>query len=660
MQPPQRRSCVRQVGTETTRHIALGTAGHIDHGKTTLVKRLTGVDTDRLPEERRRGITIVLGFAPLMLPDGTKIGVVDVPGHERFVKNMVAGAGGVDFVLLVVAADEGVMPQTREHLEICQLLGIDRAVVALTKIDRAGAELTAIAIDDVRAHLEDTPLAPSPIVPCSSITGEGIDRLMEEITRAAKEVRARSEHELPALPIDRVFSVKGFGTVVTGTLRSGSIAAGDALEVLPPIAGRAIEGPVRARGVQVFHENVERAVAGDRTALNLQGVELEQLTPGQMLVAPGTARPTRLIDVSLRHLASRSKPLKSGAQVVLHSGTALVAAGVTLLDADRLEPGAEGFARLRLKERVCVLPGQRFIVRGFDKATVAGRTLGGGVVLDPEPVRRRRHAEATSSVLSALAAHRRAPSSETRLEAAAALIRERGPRGLELASLARRLGVDRAVIGKMASKRWVVLEDRAVDGEAIAALGDRLLSIIDTYHSEHPFRGAMSLVELTTRAGRSIPASIVERSAKQLAGMKKLAVDPEGFRRPDHASAAKAGGDVRLKVLSIFEQANLEPPSLSEIERQVGLEPKAFKELLAAMTRAQDLVRATPEIYFARTKFEAARDSVLAFLAREGEMTTAQAKTLTGVSRKYLIPLLEALDKAQVTVRVGEVRKARK
>lgn len=656
------------MGEQTTRHIALGTAGHIDHGKTTLVKRLTGVDTDRLPEERKRGITIVLGFAPLILPDGTRVGLVDVPGHERFVKNMVAGAGGVDVVLLVVAADEGVMPQTREHLEICQLLGIEHGVVALTKIDRAGPELTELAREDVRAHLAATQLANAPIVPCSSITGEGIDTLLAELTTVVRLVRDRSGTDLPALPIDRVFSVKGFGTVVTGTLRSGSLGAGDSVEILPPIPGRELDGTARIRSVQVFHEPVDRAHAGDRTALNLHNVELDQLSPGQLVVAPGTARPTRLADVELQYLASRNKPLKSGARVLLHAGTAIVEAGVTLLDADRLEPGARGPARLRLRERIAVLPGQRFILRGFDRPDAAGRTLGGGVILDPEPVRRRRHQESTRLVLEGLAAHLRAlgpERGERRTEAAVLLVRERGARGQSLPALSRRLGLQRELLTRTLERAAkdqsvVLLDELAVDPAALRALGERLLAIIDAYHREHPYRGAMSLAELTTRAGRAIPGAIVERAARQLAGMKKLAVDPEGFRRPDHASAARAGGDVRAKVQSVLEAAGLEPPSLSELERQSGLDPKALRELLAAMTRAGDLVRATPELYFTRKSFEAARDLVLAHLEQHGELSTADAKTLTQLSRKYLIPLLEALDKAQITVRTGETRRAGK
>ncbi|MCC7380582.1 MAG: selenocysteine-specific translation elongation factor [Deltaproteobacteria bacterium] len=642
----------------TTRHAVVGTAGHIDHGKTTLVKRLTGVDTDRLPEEQRRGITIVLGFAPLTLPDGTRVGLVDVPGHERFVKTMVAGAGGLDLVLLVVAADEGVMPQTREHLEICGLLGIERGVVALTKIDRAGRELTELATEDVRELLEGTALEGAPIVPCSAVTGEGIDALLQAIATPLAAMPERRPDPLTSLPIDRVFTVKGFGTVVTGTLRSGTLAPGELVEVLPAIAGRPIEGPARIRGIEVFRQKVERAFAGDRVALNLSA-DLDQLTPGQLIVTPGTARASRLFDLELRYLASREKALKTGAQVILHIGTAQAEARLTLLDADRLEPGASSWVRARLKAPLAALPGERFIVRGFD-GPGGGRTIGGGLVLDPEPVRRRRHDPKTREVLEQLRHHLQARSPEARVAAAVALIAERGARGLAVSTLARRLGVDaaqaRTIVERAARERSVaLLEDLAVHLEAIHLLGERVLAIVDAFHREHPYRPAIALGELATRVGRAVNPAVVERASRALVGMKKLAPDADGFRRPDHFGVSDA---VRDRVRRLFEEAGLEPPSLEAAAKSLGLEERAFREVVALMTKSGELVRASPEICLAKKSFDGARDRVIAHLQERGELTAQDAKALLGLSRKYLIPLLEALDKAQVTVRVGEVRKA--
>jgi selenocysteine-specific elongation factor len=658
------------VSPVTPIHVVLGTAGHIDHGKTTLVKSLTGVDTDRLPEEKRRGITIVLGFAPLDLPDGTRIGVVDVPGHERFVKTMVAGAGGIDLVLLVVAADEGVMPQTREHLEICQLLGIQRGIVALTKIDRASPDLSELALEDVRAHLAGTRLEGAPIIPVSALTGEGLDRLRAAIQEAARAAPKRSEAAM-VLPIDRLFQVKGFGSVVTGTMLSGTVALGDTVEVLPPVPGRPTPPVVRVRSVEVFHQKVERAIAGDRTALALAGVELEQLAAGQIVVAPGAARPTRVLDVELEYLKSRPKALKTGAKALFHLGTAQVEAGITLLDQDRLEPGQRGFARLRLRTPVAALPGQRFIVRGFDTVAQAGRTIGGGLILDPEPVRRRRHTEATHAVLSTLQVLDEERAAEPAaagpaLDAAlVALVEERGPRGADRASLARRLGerpeaIGRAIARASRAGAVVALEALVVAKSALAALEGKVLELIAAFHREHPYKRGMSLGELVSRVGRAVPAPVTERAANALVGMKRLLLEPEGYRRPEHSAFAAQSEGARAKVAATLDAAGLEPPALEVLEQESGLAPKDLKELLAALTRAGDVIRAAPTIYFGRRAFEAARDQILGQIAKDGEISTAKAKELTGVSRKYLIPLLEALDKAQVTVRVGEVRKARR
>lgn len=659
----------RQVGSKTTRHVAVGTAGHIDHGKTTLVKRLTGVDTDRLPEERRRGITIVLGFAPLQLPSGVQISLIDVPGHERFVKTMVAGAGGLDVVLLVVAADEGVMPQTREHLEICHLLGIERAVVALTKVDKAGPELTAMAKEDVSLHLARTRLKDADIIPCSALTGEGIEALLLALDRAVAQVAEKNSARLAVLPIDRVFSVHGFGSVVTGTLRQGSLSVGEAVEVLPPVFGRPL-GALKIRGIEVFREKVDSAQAGDRVALNLHGAELEGLAVGQVVARPGTIRATRLFDAELSYLDSRKRPQKSGGRAVVHAGTAHAEATVTLLDADVLEPGQTGMARFRLRAPLALVPGERFILRAFELSGAAGRTAGGGLVLDTQPGRRRRFAESTAAVLGSLKAYRVIEAlgqdpHEARADAASLLVAERAARGLSRAELALRLAIDLGAADKTISrlvKRGEIaeLEGWAVADGAIAALGPKLTAIVEQIHREHPFRGAIPLTELASRLSRRIPEPVVARALSREVGMKKLAHDPEGFRRPGHAPKAAVGGETRAKILETLKSAGLEPPLVAELIPKSGLTEKPLRELLAAMSKSGELVKATPDLYFSRTSFEAATSTILRFIDDKGGMSAQDAKTLLGLSRKYLIPLLEALDKAEVTVRVGELRQRRK
>jgi selenocysteine-specific elongation factor len=643
----------------STPNVIVGTAGHIDHGKTSLVRRLTGVDTDRLPEEKRRGITIVLGFAPLILDDGRRVGVVDVPGHERFVKNMVAGAGGIDVVLMVVAADEGVMPQTREHLEICELLGIPRGLVALTKIDRA-PELAELAVEDVRAEFAGSFLAAAPIIPCSSETGEGIDRLRAELTALVKEVPPRAQKSL-LLPIDRRFSVKGFGTIVTGTLIQGQLAVGDTVEVLPELPGHRIDD-VRVRSIQVFSDPVERAFAGQRTAINLQGVDLEKLALGQVVVARGTARPTQKVGVQLRYLESWSKKLKTGAKFLFHTGTALVEAALTLLDADALEPGGSGYATIRLAEPIATLPGQRFIARGFDTPMKAGRTIAGGTIIDTDPGRRRRKTEDTVDSMSKLHALVEKGPDEGRLEAALVkLVAEKKKRGIVLGDLSLRLGFNAARIEKTAkqAERIFVIGDRAIHEAALRELMQRMLDAVAAYHREFPFRKGVAIAELSTRVAPALDPRIAELAAKKLVGEKRLVQEQEGLRVPSHAPAAETNTEAKEKLIAALDAGGYEPPAPADLETVCGLRGATFKELIAALVRSGEIVSAAPTIYFSKRVWNEATTKVLVHIEKEGEISTAQAKTLFGISRKFLIPLLEAMDKHRITVRVGEVRKAR-
>ncbi len=639
------------------RHIIVGTAGHIDHGKTALVERLTGVNTDRLPEEKKRGITIVLGFASLGLPSGLTVGLVDVPGHERFVKNMVAGAGGIDVVLLVVAADEGVMPQTREHLEICQLLQIPRAVVALTKIDKAG-ELAALAVDDVRASLAGTVFEAAPIVPCSAKTGEGIELLRTTLDSVAQEVPARSGRGPAFLPVDRCFTVKGFGAVVTGTLFRGQLAVGSHVEVLPPVMGRGAE-EVRIRTLEVFKQSVPQAFAGQRTAINLQGVELDQLRVGQVLITPGAAVPTRRLSVRLTPVASRKKALPTGARALVHVGTAQIPVGITLLEEDALAPGQAGWATLRLSEPTVVLPGQHFILRGFDAPDQAGRTIGGGTILDPEPIRRRRRDPLALNALRALGGLReggRLP------EVAEALVEESGIRGATVSELGRRLGcttseLERAVKGL---EHTLLAGQRLVARSALAGLVERIVGLVEAFHTNFPFRSGMSKTELASRLRRRASAEIVALAVSRGVAEKKLVDDRGELRLPKHKPKLDQDPAIKARLIALLTEKPWEPPTAPELEAQLGLEPKSFRELLAALVKAGELVHVADRIYYEKRSFESARDRLLDHLARQGSVTTAEAKELWGLSRKYLIPLLETMDRLGVTVRVGEAERKAK
>lgn len=645
--------------------IIVGTAGHIDHGKTSLIRRLTGVDTDRLPEEKKRGITIVLGFAPLELGDGRRVGVVDVPGHERFVKNMVAGAGGIDVVLMVVAADEGMMPQTREHLEICGLLGVRRGVVALTKIDRAG-ELAELAVEDVRDEVRGTFLDGAPIVPCSSVTGEGIDAVRAALTEVVTGVEARRLDRPTLLPIDRLFTVKGFGSVVTGTLVQGQLRVGDTVDVLPEVPGRALERGAKVRNLQVFGEDVEIAYGGQRTAVNLQGVDLDALCVGQNLLGRGVSAPTRRISARIQHLSSRKKKLKTGAKAILHTGTALVEASLTLLDVDALEPGHTGLATVRLAEPVAVLPGQRFILRGFEASERAGHTVGGGVVLDPEPPRRRRLRDETRRVLTRLARLvDDGPDDGRATEALHALVAERGPAGLPISALARRLALSekatqKATKGPEAKRALATVGTQVVALEALDGLEAKILDKTRAHHAEYPFRAGITLSELGSQLPRRIPSAVIDLCAQRLVKAGQLTKDGANLRLHDFVPRAEADAGMRARVVDRLRDAGYTPPTAPELEAELDLPSKSFKELLAALVRSEELVHVAQKIYYERSVYERASEAVLDFANREGGITTQQAKALLeDLPRKFLIPLLESMDKRGLTARVGEVRKAR-
>ncbi|MBI4821078.1 MAG: selenocysteine-specific translation elongation factor [Deltaproteobacteria bacterium] len=652
-----------------TVHRVVGTAGHIDHGKTSLVLALTGVDTDRLAEEKRRGITIVLGFAPLDLGDGTAAGLVDVPGHERFVRTMVAGASSIDLALLVVAADEGVMPQTREHIEICEILQIPAAIVALTKIDRADAEVRELAIDDVKSALAKTRFKNAPIVPCSAKTGEGVSDVREALREALVRLPALERSSGGAfLPIDRAFTVKGFGTVVTGTLTRGRLELGELVEILPPIPGRPIQGPVRIRSLQVFGRDVSVAEAGDRTAASLTSVELESVRPGQALASPGRIRPTRIVDAKLHVLASRKRATKNDASITFHAGTDVIDGRATLLDADLVEPGASAFARLRLAKPIAVFAGQRFVLRGFDEKD-AGRTIGGGIVLDPEPPRRRRLVDSTREILSALEARfadgadpgsRRGGREETRslVTAASALVAERGPRGLLIESLVRRLAIDPSSALEVLGGQ-LVMDGRAYSPKAIELLFEPILSTLAAHRDEHGMKGGLAFSELRSRLGRGAPKAALAAATKELSRQGKVQEGPDGLRLEGQESRQSVGGDKRAEIVKMLGAKGLEPPDLDEVAKGVKLPEKAFKDLISSMTKSGELIRAGA-VFFARAPYDDAKKRVLDYIADKGAISTAEAKTLLGVSRKFLIPFLESLDKANVTARVGEVRRARR
>jgi selenocysteine-specific elongation factor len=599
----------------------LGTAGHIDHGKTALVRALTGVDTDRLPEEKARGITIELGFAPLDLAPGLRLGVVDVPGHEGLVRTMVAGAAGIDLVLLVVAADEGVMRQTREHLAICRLLGIERGVVALTKIDAVDAEVAELAAEEVRA------LVDLPLVKVSSLTGEGLGELRERLVEVAVEAPPRTPRSgPPRLPVDRCFAMRGFGAVVTGTLLGSALRTGDAVELQPGAI------PARVRGLQSHGEARPAIEPGSRCAVNLQGVELAALARGMVVTAPGALAPTRVLDVRVAWLEGAPRVGWEGAAVEFLAGTAE--------RVGRIAPIGEGFARIHLRgEPVALLPGDRFVLRGFSRATI-----GGGTVLDVAPPRRRRSDPALRAELEALA--RRDPETDVRVRVARA-----GLAGAGEAELRRETGLDAAAILRRladvapAGERWLALE-------AVRELERRVLAAVAAFHEAEPLLPGIPRARLRGALPENAPAAALDLVLARQA--QALGAEGEWVRARGHAPRLGAAQEALLaRLRGESRAAGLEPPTLREWSERLGVDARP---LLAHLEREGVLVRAPGELWFARDAVEALRGRVVEWIRAHGALDTPSYKKLIGTTRKHAVPLMELLDAQQVTLRRGEAR----
>src|SRR5512133_3026305 len=640
------------------KRVVLGTAGHIDHGKTALVRALTGIDTDRLAEEKRRGITIELGFAHLALPDGTVAGVVDVPGHEKFVKSMAAGAGGVDLVLLVVAADEGVMPQTREHLDICRLLGVPRGLVAVTKSDLLpglGADWLPLLEQEIRAATAGTFLEGAPLVPVSAATGEGLDRLREALAAVAAEVPERATDGPLLLPIDRAFSLKGFGTVVTGTLLSGQLAEAETVALCPPTAG--IDA-LRARSVQIHGAAAPRALAGQRTAVNLPGIEPSAIHRGQALVRAGELRPIRVLDAEVTLLAAAGRPLAARSRLLLHVGTAQVPAVVALLDRDELAPGATALVQLRLGEPVAALPGQRFILRGTTALEGRGRTLAGGRIVAVGGARRRRGRPEALEQLARLARGDVDARTLTVLEMA-------GTAGIATAPLSGATGLGakalQAALERLSTKGEAILFDRDHRGWVAApvarGLETRLLAALDAFHASQPLAAGIGRETLRAALPPVVDPRLFHRLVARLEERGELVSEGDHVRRRGHAAAAGAGAGATLKVAvaQALATGGLTPPWVADLPALVEARAAvgAVLKLLAAEGR---VVRTSPELYFDAAAVAALQARLVAFLRERREISTQEFKELVGASRKYAIPLAEYFDRERVTLRVGERR----
>jgi selenocysteine-specific elongation factor len=644
--------------------IILGTAGHIDHGKTALVRALTGIDTDRLPAEKERGITIELGFAHLDLA-GQRYGVVDVPGHERFIKSMVAGAAGIDLVCLVIAADEGIMPQTREHLDVCELLGVRRGIVVLTKRDLVDDEWCALMIEEVRERLSRSFLAAAPIVPVSARAGAGLDELRAEIARMAAALPARDVHGPFRLPLDRVFTMRGFGTVVTGTALSGSVRVGDTVIAHP----RGVEAKVR--GIEVHGEAREHTHAGMRCALNLSGVAREDLRRGDILSLPGAARPSHILDARFRYLATSKAPLPRRSRVLFHHGTAQLMATLVLVEAERLAPGEEGLAQIRLDviEPVAALPGDHFITRGFVPQEHYGTTIGGGAIVRVQAPKVRRSARDAAETIRRMA--------EAELDQRVALeIRAASFAGIDLAELGRRLGHGhdalQQTLGRLAETGEVVATAAGRDAaasdahvychaEVFAALEKQALDHLDAFHAAQPDRGGMSRQELRTRLPASLPVRMYEALLEALSRRGAVQAEADLVRRAQRRGPAREAALAPLEqaIADAFRRWGLTPERPRDVPAAVRADEKAVRPALERLLAQGMLVRVKPDLYVDAQAMEKLRAGLIAHLDAHGQITPTEWKDITGASRKYSIPLAEYFDAQKVTLRVGEIRRRR-
>lgn len=623
------------------RSITIGTAGHIDHGKSALVRALTGIDPDRLAEEQRRGMTLDLGFAHLDLPSGVRMGIVDVPGHEALIHNMLAGAGGIDLVMLVVAADEGAMPQTREHLDILRFLNLSGGLVALNKIDLPlDPEWVSAVRDDIAQLVAGTPLDGAPIIPVSARTKAGLPDLVAALDQLAITVPERSDAGPVRLPVDRSFVIQGFGTVVTGTLWSGSVRAGDLLTVLP--AGR----DVRVRGVEVHGDTVTEARAGSRVAANLSGIEKGEVRRGDVLATPGAFRPTDRLDVRLQLLPG-SPRLGHAARLHVHLGADAVVGRVALADRRLLEPGSEGLAQLRLERPLVAVHGDRFVVRRYSPP----ETMGGGVVVNASPLRR---ARATRAAATIAMVDQGGPSALV-VEAVAA----RGPAGLAAGEMATAAGLEgssaaRAAAAALADRRLLRVGDRLFAASVAQTIRVRIEAALDAYHNGAQWRQGMPREELKSRvasAGDRLFDAVIAglREGGQIKETRGL------LARPQHVPhITETDGRVRSALLAALESEGTSPPPLDEL-RRLG-DPAAVDRMLQALTDEGLVTQVAPDLRVASAVIERVREIVVETLRSGGEVTVATLRDRLQTSRRYALALLEHLDAIRVTRRVGDRR----
>jgi selenocysteine-specific elongation factor len=633
------------------KQIILGTAGHIDHGKTALIKALTGINTDRLKEEKRRGITIELGFAHLDLPNGQHLGIVDVPGHEKFVKNMVAGATGIDIVAMVIAADEGVMPQTREHMEICTLLGIKHGLVVLTKTDLVDEEWLELVIEDIRDFVRGTFLETAPIVPVSSVTGDGMSEFIKTLDELSAQLPNRPPSSLFRLPVDRVFTMKGFGTVITGTLISGEVQVGDMVMLYPS----GITSKVR--GIQVHNHSVNKAEAGMRTAINFQGLEKASVYRGDVLSSPGALKPSYMVDVWLDYLGSNKKPIKNRTRIRFHTGTSEVLGILILLDKDELLPGESAMAQLRIDSPLALIKDDRFVIRSYSPV----RTIGGGNILNPIPQKHKRFKSEVIEGLKGLMDQ--GPESIISYH-----IYKSGYQGIVFSDLKIMTGLHEKqlqnIMQDLMSKQTVILVDREnrtyIHQNSFHTLKQEISTFLGAYHQANPLKIGMPKEELRSKFPGLQLSKLFNLTLNQMIKDKNIVVEENTVRLASHkVSLGVDQANIRERILDAYRKNGLTPPYAKELSNTLNLDQSRVKDVLMLLVDEGMIVKVKKDLYFYTKAVQELQKKLVDFLVSHEEMTTPQFKEMTSVSRKYLIPLIEYFDAQNVTIRIGDIRKLR-
>ncbi|MDM8535650.1 selenocysteine-specific translation elongation factor [Desulfobacterales bacterium HSG17] len=632
-------------------NIILGTAGHIDHGKTSLVKALTGVETDRLKEEKERGITIELGFASLELPNGQHIGIVDMPGHEKFVKNMVAGSSGIDVVTMVIAADEGVMPQTREHMEICNLMGVEHGVVALTKTDMVDEDLLELAMDDINDFVQGTFLEDKPVIALSSVTGAGIDEFITTLETICSNIPQREFSSIFRLPVDRVFSMKGFGTVITGTLTSGSVSVGNEVMVYP----RQIVS--RVRGIQVHSSTVETADAGTRTAVNFQGLDKESVNRGDILSLPDTLIESYMVDAHFHYIKSNAKPAKNRTKIRFHSGTSEILGYLILLDRKELMPGDDAPVQFRLEAPVCCIKDDRYVIRSYSPV----KTIGGGSILNPAS---QKHKLFDKKVIAGL---NRLLDNENE-QTISFFLSLKGFQGLSFPDLRVMTNITdkklKSTLQKLLARQEIVQTDKErqifVSGTFFDEFKEKIIDQLEIFHKGNPLKEGMPTQELKSKFQYIDDAKFFNILFTRLSKDNLIILDKNIIKLSDHKIALQVDQhEIKEKIKTIYQKSGLTPPFFRSICQDLDIDKQTSTDVLHMLIDEKSIIKTKDDLYFNAKEINILEQKLVKFLESNESMTTPEFKGIAQVSRKFLIPLIEYFDSIKVTIRVGDTRQLR-